>query len=68
MFRPFHVDRMWTSTREGAEGLAHVDRGKGGQSPIFCGRHKWMAPNDQYFFPLKKLGTQQKCSRTGLIQ
>jgi len=38
-----------TSTRRGEEGVrlkwTHVDGGGGGKSLIFCGRHKWMAPN-----------------------
>ena len=28
---------MWT----------HVDRGRGVKNVIFCGRHKWMAPNKE---------------------
>jgi len=40
---------MWTSTRRGSAGPAHVDacgqRGKGGQKPdFFCVHHKWMTP------------------------
>ena len=26
---------------------AHVDRGEGGQKRDFCGRHIWMAPNNE---------------------
>src|SRR6218665_714915 len=47
----FHVDRVWTSTR--GEGVwpmwTHVDRGSGGRKPDFCGRHKWMAPEQRFY-------------------
>jgi len=38
---------------QGGGGPAHVDacgQGEGGQTLIFCGRHKWMTP-----YPLKCL-------------
>jgi len=52
----FHVDRMWTSTRESGSGSCGgmFSGGGGSKSWFFCGRHKWMAPRPKFVFDFAK--------------
>src|SRR6218665_3578623 len=58
----FHVDRMWTSTRgRGSGSCGRMWTGGGGvKNPIFCGRHKWMAPNCNRKFEISTAPTKAK--------
>src|SRR6218665_3749219 len=53
---------MWTSTRgRGSGSCGRMWTGGGGvKNPIFCGRHKWMAPNCNRKFEISTAPTKAK--------